>query len=146
MIEYYDLDPLIQILNLTFARKILFARKRVKVSRLVIRVKKKTLEILKRRKGKRGRIKFDGRGNEEEKCAIIKQILSFRGKLREATNRHKFQIIARPSCSYFWHVSENNELRSWLIAYIYRASREQRQPCQQSASISSVLRPRNLRV
>ena len=41
MIEYYDLDPLIQILNLTFARKILFARKRVKVSRLVIRVKKK---------------------------------------------------------------------------------------------------------
>lgn len=109
----------------------------------IIRVK--MLEIL---KTKKGRIIFDGRENEEEKCAIIKQILSFRGKLPEATNpyRHKFQIIARPSCSYFWHVSENNELRSWLIAYIYRASREQRPSCQQSASISSVSRPRNLRV
>lgn len=55
MIEYYDLDPLIQILNLTFARKILFARKRVKVSRLVIRVKKKRLKFWK-----------EERGNEEE--------------------------------------------------------------------------------
>lgn len=55
MIEYYDLDPLIQILNLTFARKILFARKRMKVSRLIIRVKKKRLKFWK-----------EERGNEEE--------------------------------------------------------------------------------
>lgn len=29
--------------------------------------------------------------------------------------RHKFQINARRSCSYFWHVSENNEPCSWLM-------------------------------
>lgn len=52
MIEYYDLDPLIQILNLTFARKILFARKRMKVSRLIIRVKKKRLKFWKEERGK----------------------------------------------------------------------------------------------
>lgn len=53
MIEYYDLDPLIQILNLTFARKILFARKRMKVSRLIIRVKKNAWNFEKKKGEKR---------------------------------------------------------------------------------------------